>query len=278
MKAPPRLLRALFAWLGYSSVHWVAGRYRRALFWDALLVGIILLAVHAPLWAFLALLVAQIADAAVITPRRERGTGMYAIGMLVAMCIGALVQTAVRVTWVEAFKIPAGSMIPTLQIGDHIWVAKTARSPARGDVIVFRYPKEPDKDFVKRVVAVGGDTIEVRDNQLVLNGQPVARKHVDEPCEYQDYDAESGEAQTRRCEAWDETLDGRTYRVVFDRNGGVHSTRPFTVPADSYYVVGDNRDNSHDSRFWGAVPHDLVKGTARTIWWPLRGAFNRPIR
>jgi signal peptidase I len=278
MKAPPRLLRALFAWLGYSSVHWIAGRYRRAIFWDALLVAVFVFAVRMPLWAIAALLVAQIADAVVIAPRRERGTGIYALGVLVAICVGVLVQTAVRTAWVEAFKIPAGSMIPALQIGDHIWVAKTARTPARGDVIVFRYPKEPDKDFVKRVVAVGGDTIEIRDDQLVLNGQPVPRQHVDEPCEYQDYDAETGDPQSRSCDAWDETLDGHTYRVVFDRAGGPHASPPFTVPADSYYVLGDNRDNSHDSRFWGSVPRNLVKGTARTIWWPLRGPFNRPIR
>jgi len=278
MKAPPRVLRALFAWLGYSSVHWVAGRYRRAIVWDAVLLATLVLAVYVPIWAILAILVAQIVDAAAIAPRRERGTGIYALGMLVAICVGVLVQVSVRTAWVEAFKIPSGSMAPTLPARDHIWVAKSARTPARGDVIVFRYPKEPDKDFVKRVVAVGGDTIEVRDEQLILNGQPVARKHVDERCDYQDYDAESGDPKTRSCDAWDETLDGRTWRVIFDDSRTPHSFAPVTVPPNSYYVLGDNRDNSHDSRFWGFVPRDLVKGTARTIWWPLRGPFNRPIR
>jgi len=276
MKAPPRLLRALFAWLGYSSVHWVAGRYRRAIFWDLLLLAVFAAAVWVPFWAILALLVAQIADAVVITPRRERGTGIYALGMLVAICIGVLVQVSVRGAWVEAFKMPSGSMIPTLAVGDHLWISKTARTPARGDVIVFRYPKEPDKDFIKRVVAVGGDTIELRDQELVVNGKPVARTHVDAPCEYED-DYE-GTRQKHRCDAWDETLDGRTWRVIFDINRTPHPYAPVTVPADSYYVLGDNRDNSHDSRFWGEVPAALVKGTARTVWWPLRGPFNRPIR
>jgi signal peptidase I len=117
------------------------------------------------------------------------------------------------------------------------------------------------------VVAVGGDTIEVRDNQLILNGQPVPRVHVDEPCEYQDYMEDMERWETRPCEAWDETLDGRTYRVIFDRNGGLHSTRPMTVPPDSYFVLGDNRDNSHDSRFWGFVPQALIKGVGRKVWW-----------
>jgi signal peptidase I len=276
MKAPPRILRALFAWLGYSSVHWVAGRYRRALFWDALLLGVLVAAVWIPIWAIVALMVAQIVDGVVIAPRRDRGTGLYALGMLVAICVGVLVQVSLRTAWVEAFKMPSGSMIPSLLVGDHLWINKTARTPSRGDVIVFRYPKDPSKDFIKRVIAVGGDTIELRDQQLVLNGKPVARTHADAPAEYED-DAE-GTLRRHRCDAWDETIDGRTYRVIFDVERTPHDFAPVTVPPNSYYVLGDNRDNSHDSRFWGVVPGDLVKGTARTIWWPLRGPFNQPIR
>jgi signal peptidase I len=239
MKAPSRLLRALFAWLGYSSVHWAAGRWRRALVWDGLFVALLLAIVYVPFWAIAALLVAQIADAAIIAPARERSTGAYAIAALIALCSGILVQTTVRTLWAEAFKIPAGSMIPTLLVGDHLWISKIARTPARGDVIVFRYPKEPDKDFVKRVVAIGGDTIEIRDNVLVLNGRPVARKHVEAPCEYEDdYDGSRGK---RPCEAWDETLDGRTWRVIYDRDGVAHSYPPVTVPAGASYVLGDNR-------------------------------------
>jgi signal peptidase I len=142
----------------------------------------------------------------------------------------------------------------------------TARTPARGDVIVSRYPREPDKDFIKRVVAVGGDTIELRDEELVLNGTPVARKHVDAPCEYDDDDYDGSERK-RRCDAWDETLDGRTYRVIFDAERTPRPYAPVTVPPGSVYVLGDNRDNSHDSRYWGFVAGDLIKGTARTIWW-----------
>jgi signal peptidase I len=276
MKAPPRILRLLFAWLGYSSVHWVAGRIRRALVWDALLFITLVCVVYVPIWAIVGLLVAQMIDAALIAPRRERGTGMYAVGMLIAICIGVLVQVSLRTAWVEAFKMPSGSMIPTLPVGDHLWVAKRARTPARGDVIVFRLPTQPNLDFIKRVIAVGGDTIELRDEELLLNGKPIARTHVDGPCQYED--VSDSVRETRTCDAWDETLDGRTWRVVFDGNRTPRSFPPVTVPAGQYYVLGDNRDNSHDSRFWGTVPADHVKGTARTIWWPLRGPFNRPIR
>jgi len=206
--------------------------------------------------------------------------------------VAVLIALFLRAFVVEAFKIPSGSMIPTLQVGDHIFVNKFIygvrvpftnikfgmeyRKPKRGEVIVFIYPKEPDKDFIKRVVAVGGDTIELRDQELVINGKPVARTHVDGPCEYEDDD--EGTRQKHRCDAWDETLDGRTWRVIFDAQRTPHPYAPVTVPAGSYYVLGDNRDNSHDSRFWGEVPGDHVKGTARTVWWPLRGPFNQPIR
>jgi signal peptidase I len=163
--------------------------------------------------------------------------------------VAVLIALFLRAFVVEAFKIPSGSMIPTLQVGDHIFVNKFIygvrvpftnikfgmeyRKPRRGEVIVFIYPKEPDKDFIKRIVAVENDTVEVRDNQIFVNGVGVPRSHVDGDCNY----------------------------------GGVHSTRPVTVPKDSVFVMGDNRDNSHDSRFWGFVPFDLIKGKAMIIWW-----------
>src|SRR5207302_1854764 len=115
---------------------------------------------------------------------------------------------------------------------------------------------------------VGGDTIEMReDRQLVLNGQPVPRTHVDEPCEYEDFLEDSGRWETRDCDAWGETLDGRTYRVIFDRDDQGRRYPAVPVTPGHYYVLGDNRDNSHDSRYWGFVPPENVKGTARVIWW-----------
>jgi len=197
--------------------------------------------------------------------------------------VAVLIALFLRAFVVEAFKIPSGSMIPTLQVGDHIFVNKFIygvrvpftnikfgmeyRKPKRGEVIVFIYPKEPDKDFIKRIVAVENDVIEVRDNQVFVNGVGVPRSHVDGDCKYEDFVEEQQRWEERRCEAWVENVNDNTYTTVYDKNGGVHSTRPVTVPKDSVFVMGDNRDNSHDSRFWGFVPFDLIKGKAMIIWW-----------
>jgi signal peptidase I len=200
-----------------------------------------------------------------------------------SIAVAVLIALFLRAFVVEAFKIPSGSMIPTLQVGDHIFVNKfiygirlpwtnikfgmTYRKPRRGEVIVFIYPREPDKDFIKRIVAVEGDTVEVRDNQLYVNEQPVPRQHIDGDCKYEDYEEATGRWEERRCEEWQETLDGNTYTTIYDKNGPTHSSRAQHVPPNSVFVMGDNRDNSHDSRFWGFVPFDLIKGKAMVIWW-----------
>jgi signal peptidase I len=200
-----------------------------------------------------------------------------------SIAVAVLIALFLRAFVVEAFKIPSGSMIPTLQVGDHIFVNKFIygirvpftdikfgmeyRKPRRGEVIVFIYPKEPDKDFIKRIVAIEGDTVEVRDNQIYINNEPVPRKHIDEECTYEDYEEASGRWEERRCEGWQETLDGNTYTTVYDKNGQIKSFAPTKVPPNSVFVMGDNRDNSHDSRFWGTVPFDLIKGKAMIIWW-----------
>jgi signal peptidase I len=205
--------------------------------------------------------------------------------------VAVLIALFLRAFVVEAFKIPSGSMIPTLQVGDHIFVNKFIygvripgtnikigehyRAPKRGEVIVFIYPKEPDKDFIKRIVAIPGDTVEMRDNQVIVNGQPVERVHSTGDCRYMDYDENYGRWEERRCEEWKEKLnDGSTYTTIYNRNGGLASwpqqdyqKQWQKVPADSVLVMGDNRDNSHDSRFWGFVPFDLIKGKAMIIWW-----------
>jgi signal peptidase I len=200
-----------------------------------------------------------------------------------SIAVAVLIALFLRAFVVEAFKIPSGSMIPTLQVGDHIFVNKFIygirlpwtnvkfgteyRKPRRGEVIVFIYPKEPDKDFIKRIVAVEGDTVEVRDNQLYVNNQPVARQHADGDCRYDDYEELSGRWEERRCEEWTETVNNHPYTTIYDKNGGLHSSPPKLVPPRSVFVMGDNRDNSHDSRFWGFVPFELIKGKAMVIWW-----------
>ena len=265
---PSRPMRALLAWMGPTSVHFAAGRPLRGLAWIALLVTAIALIFRLPLVVVMAVWAAQVVDAVLLTPKRDRSITGYEIAMFIAAVSSVVFALALRFFWVEAFKIPSGAMVPTLQVGDHIFVDKAAKHPSRGEVIVFIHPKDPEKDLIKRVVAVAGDTVELRDDdQVVVNGTPVARTHVDEPCEYADYDEELHRWEPRHCDAWDETLDGHRYRVYYDAPRERYRFERTTVPDGSYYVLGDNRDNSSDSRVWGFVPRANIKGVARKIWW-----------
>lgn len=153
----------------------------------------------------------------------------------------------------QAFKIPSGSMIPTLQIGDHILVNKfiygvrlpftdivlvPIRTPQHGDVIVFRFPEDKEKDFIKRVIGVPGDTIQVKNKVLFVNGQ----------------------AQNESYAIYDRSFSppGMSERDNFG---------PVSVPEHAYFVMGDNRDHSLDSRFWGFVDFSELKGKAFLIYW-----------
>ncbi len=170
--------------------------------------------------------------------------------ILVAIVLALFIRTFV----VQAFKIPSGSMKETLQIGDHILVNKfiygvkmpflqktliPLKDPRRGDIIVFRFPEDPDKDFIKRVVGIEGDVVEIRDKKLFVNNEPVDY----EQAVYTDSRIIPGQSQPR------------------DNFG------PVTVPPDSLFVMGDNRDHSYDSRFWGFVDMEAVKGKAFIIYW-----------
>jgi len=203
----------------------------------------------------------------------------YAEAIIVAM----LLAFTIRMFVVQAFKIPSGSMIPTLLIGDHILVSKLSYGlqwpgdcrfewsgdvmlsprrwrlpiscyqnttlmrfdePRQGDIIVFRYPEDEEKDFIKRIVGVPGDTIEVRNKAVYVNGVE---------------------------------LDDRVFTQRIDPGiiEGTITPRdnfgPVTVPQGSYFVMGDNRDQSLDSRFWGFVRHEKIKGRAFRIYWSWSG-------
>jgi signal peptidase I len=191
---------------------------------------------------------------AVVAPpiaRPKSTTREYGETLFVALLLALVIRTFV----VQAFKIPSGSMLPTLQIGDHILVNKFLygprleipmtqwslghlpgfREPRAGDVIVFIYPRERDKDFIKRVVAVAGQTVEVHGTAVTVDGKPVE----DPNAHYTKRD-----------------------HVDFG---------PYTVPAGHVFVMGDNRDESYDSRFWGSVPMEDVKGLAMVIYWSWGG-------
>jgi len=166
-----------------------------------------------------------------------------------AAAIAILLALFIRAFVVQAFKIPSGSMEPTLLVGDHILVNKfiygvklpylqttviPISNPERGDIIVFIYPEDKSKDFIKRVIGTPGDRLQMQDKKILINGRPFDDK-------YGYYDERAGNPS--------------------------RSFGPIVVPKDHYFVMGDNRDHSMDSRFWGFVPSEAIKGKAFIIYW-----------
>ncbi len=164
----------------------------------------------------------------------------------------------------KTFYIPSASMEDTLLVGDHLIVNRyvyglgagaatallPARSPHRGDVVVFRSPEDPGIDLVKRLIGLPGDTVELRQKQLLVNGQEV---HDDGFAVHKDSRVGSERSAS-------------TYQLYRRDNFG-----PVTVPAGQYFFLGDNRDHSYDSRYWGAVPRHYIKGRAFLIYWSYGG-------
>jgi signal peptidase I len=198
--------------------------------------------------------------------------------------IGGVVFVALllRSFVVEAYQIPSGSMIPTLQVGDHIWVNKLIyglripftdikfgtqyRPPRRGEIVVFTHPREPDKDLIKRVVAVGGDEIEMRDEVVYVNGVATERAHGG-PFHYFDFLEQTAGWVERDADAWQEHIGGARFTTLHEPVVGMRAFSRVRVPEGNLFVMGDNRDYSSDSRFWGFVPLNLVRGKAMVVWW-----------
>jgi signal peptidase I len=190
-------------------------------------------------------------------PRRKKKSNVRET--IEAVVVAFLIALVIRTFVIQAFKIPSGSMIPTLLVGDHILVNKFLlgtpvdipftditlfrmpglRKAKRGDIIVFKYPEDPKRDFIKRVIGVGGDVVTAKDKVVYVNGRRLVEpysQHVDE-------------------EIKPEQSDKR------DNFG------PVEVPQGAVFVMGDNRDQSYDSRFWGFVPDSEIKGKAVIIYW-----------
>ncbi|KUJ71883.1 signal peptidase I [Thiomicrospira sp. WB1] len=186
-----------------------------------------------------------------------------------------LIVLVLRSFVIEPFRIPSGSMYPTLQIGDFIVVNKFAYGiklpvtqtklidtgePERGDVAVFKYPKDPNVDYIKRIVGLPGDEISYIERTLFINGQPAMQQALGE------YDGEGAGNIMDGTALIQESLDERTHRILLDHQKSSQDLVSVTVPEGHYFVMGDNRDHSNDSRFWGFVPEKNLKGEAFGIW------------
>jgi signal peptidase I len=223
---------------------------------------------------------------------RQHGTLDLMAGLAKALLVALLIRTVL----IEPFKIPSGSMIPTLEIGDQIFVNKfiygvripflntvpfaLVRRPQRGDVIVFNNPVDTSKDFIKRVVGIPGDVVEIRGEVLFINGHEQPRTL--ESADFSAWDEPAGGNWSQfRAQLYQENLDGHLHQTLQDLAGGLPSFEraratangPFIVPEGSVFVMGDNRDNSADSRFGlggprqvAYVPYGNIKGKAMIVW------------
>jgi signal peptidase I len=174
----------------------------------------------------------------------------YAESIIVAVLLALVIRTFI----VQAFKIPSGSMEDTLLVGDHLLVTKflygskipftdtkilKIRDPQRGDVVVFEYPEDPSKDFIKRVVGLPGDVVEGKEKKVFVNGKPFENPHEIH----------------------------KEQEIIPKAQNPRDTFGPVKVPADSYFMMGDNRDRSYDSRFWGVVKSSKIKGKALIKYW-----------
>ena len=200
----------------------------------------------------------QALPADAVEPKRRRKSIVreYAEAIAIAVLLALVIRSLV----VQAFTIPSGSMMDTLLVGDYILVNKflygpelpltelhlpSLRDPKRGDIIVFKYPQDEKRDFIKRIVATPGERVQIRGHQVLVNGKPLVEPYT----KFSDSGVRGGDAFC----------------------GYAYGCEPTIVPPDSYFVMGDNRDNSQDSRYWGFVKRDKIKGKAFLIYWSWDG-------
>ncbi|WP_421929514.1 signal peptidase I [Neoaquamicrobium sediminum] len=223
-----------------------------------------------------------------VADKSQKKSGGF--GETVSVIVQALLLALVIRTFLfQPFSIPSGSMRPTLLEGDYLFVTKWAygysrhslpfspdlfsgrifgSDPERGDVVVFKFPPNPSLDYIKRVIGLPGDTVQMRDGQLFINGDAVPREKVGE------INNPDITEVNRPVEVWRETLpNGVSYDTLDLTPEGIgDNTREFVVPAGHYFMMGDNRDNSTDSRFnVGFVPEDHLVGRANIIFFSIAG-------
>ncbi len=203
-----------------------------------------------------------------------------------------------RSTFIDHYHIPSGSLLPTNAIGDSIVVNKMSYGfklpfseffgtysralglekewapvylteqtlPTRGDIVVFEFPKDKSILFVKRCIAVAGDTVEMYDNDLYINGKKIERSAVTEDAKYRElFDEKPGQDPSKMV-FFKQSLEGKDFITAQDSRVRPFTMEKVTVPEDHIFVLGDNRDYSADSRYWGFVHKDLIRGRAFTVW------------
>ena len=186
-----------------------------------------------------------------------------------------LIVFVLRSFIVEPFRIPSGSMLPSLHVGDFILVNKysygirlpiinkklfSVESPKRGDVMVFRYPVDPKLNFIKRVIGLPGDVLSYKDKKLSINGQPIEMESNGR------YAYQQIKLKGRSAAQFSETIDDSAHQILLDDSRASRDLEQVVVPAGHYFVMGDNRDHSNDSRYWRFVPESNVVGHAFFIW------------
>jgi signal peptidase I len=225
----------------------------------------------------------------VTTAEQKRKEGGFA--ETVRVVIHALIIAVVIRTFLfQPFNIPSGSMMATLLIGDYLFVSKYTygysrysfpfspplfsgrifgSGPERGDVVVFRLPTDDSTDYIKRVIGLPGDRIQMINGVLQINGQPVPKERAE------DYVGTDDGPGVKRIRRYKETLpNGVVYHTLdLSENSYYDNTQVYTVPPNHYFMMGDNRDNSEDSRFWGFVPATYVKGQALFIYFSTGATF-----
>jgi len=167
---------------------------------------------------------------------QRRSSGRFMREVLESVIIAVLLAVLIKVFLFQNFIIPSESMVPTLQIGDTIYINKLTykfSDPQRGDVIVFKYPVDPKRDFVKRVIGLPGETVQVKNSKVLVDAKEIDQPYLPQGLKYGDYG-------------------------------------PFKIPRGEYFVMGDNRSNSSDSRVWGTLPRENILGKAMFIYWPVK--------
>ena len=313
----------------------VAGRRRGAYAWAALNLAA-MLAAPLVVWATWGSLVFRLGAllGAIVALRRAPPAALLWTPPAIATTAAGAAALAFMSMFLEAFAIPSSGMAPTLATGDRVISESLTlawRAPERGDIVVFEHPCQRENKYVKRIVAVGGDTVEVRCNVLYVNGAAVASEPVEgDSCRYEDEDEHSpgGALLEHPCSRYRETHGGRTYEVLHDKGrperdarakagtltepdikdfpledasppscpafGGAAGAQPagaivetkfgsgpcepqrhLVVPPGALFVMGDNRANSNDSRYWGLVPVSHVLRRVIGVYWPLARAGQR---